>query len=179
MIRKFGLLKSYLKIREIKLMQKQAGFTTLELLVVIGIVAILSAIALPNFLGWKPAKQLQSAASEVKSALQTARLTAVKENICVTIEFDPANDNYRIFSDDGDNGSDPSNACNGSQDANEPTTKSGGMPGRVSLVSVDPQPRITFNSRGFPGAATTVTVQTESIPARTVELSLTGSTRIN
>ena len=160
-----------------KLMKKQTGFTALELLVVIGIVAILSAIAIPNFFGWMPAKRLQSAAGDVQSALQTARLAAVKGNICVTVLFDPDNDNYRIFLDHG--GNDASKACNGTQDANEPTTKNGEMPGRVSLVSVNPQPRITFNSRGFPGAASTVTVKTESIPARTVELSLTGSTRIN
>ena len=167
-----------------KLMKKQTGFTALELLVVIGIVAILSAIAIPNFFGWMPAKRLQSAAADVQSALQTARLAAVKGNICVTVLFDPDNDNYRIFLDHG--GSDVSNACNGTLDADEPTTKNGQMPSGVHLDLVDQDTKITFNSRGFPFSTDTslpteysVTMQTESLPDKTVELSLTGGTRIN
>ena len=158
-------------------MQKNAGFTATELMVVIAIVAITSAIAIPNFFSWMPAKRLQSAAAEVQSALQTARLRAVKENICVTIQFDTGNDNYLMFLDHG--GSDASKACNGTQDTDEPTAKSGQLPSGVDLVLVDPQTKITFNSRGFPSDATTVKMETESLPARTVELSLTGGTRIN
>ena len=160
-----------------KLMQKNAGFTTMELMVVIAILAITSAIAIPNFFSWMPAKRLQSATAEVQSALQAARLRAVKENICVTIKFDTGSDSYLMFLDNG--GGDASKACNGTQDAAEPTTKNGQLPSGVDLVSVAPQTKITFNSRGFPSDVTTVKMETESLPARTVELSLTGGTRIN
>ena len=153
----------------------------MELMVVIGILAILLTIAIPNFIGKMPARRLESAAGDVNAALQRARLVAVRENACVVIEFNSSNDNYRIFVDNGgaDPNNDPNNACNKTQDAYERTIYSGVFPGGVDLFSVTPLSSIEFNSRGFPDNTATISLKNASGPTWTVTLNLTGSSRIN
>jgi prepilin-type N-terminal cleavage/methylation domain-containing protein len=174
---KYGSKKGYFEDREMKLMQKQAGFSLMELMVTLAILAVLLSIAIPNFIGWMPARRLESAAGDVQSALQSARMTAVKENTCVVIEFSSSNDNYRIFVDNG--GDTPGNACNKTQDADEPTIKTGELPAGVDLVSATPQSSIEFNGRGFPDNATTISLKNSSSPTWTIMLNITGSCRIN
>jgi prepilin-type N-terminal cleavage/methylation domain-containing protein len=80
-------------------MRKKSGFTLLELMTVIGIMAVLSTIAIPNFLGWLPKYKLGSAARDILSAMQYARLVAVKDNVDVRVNFDTDNNNFLIFRD--------------------------------------------------------------------------------
>ena len=49
--------------------KSESGFTLMELMVVIGVLAILIAILLPQFTGYTAQAQAISAASEVKNAL--------------------------------------------------------------------------------------------------------------
>ena len=76
------------------MIKNEQGFSFVELMTVIGIIGILSAIALPNFLRSLPEKRLKNATRNLYADLQRARLLAVRENRSVRVGF---------VTDDGDN----------------------------------------------------------------------------
>lgn len=80
----------------------QKGFSLVELLLVIGVIGILSAIAVPSYLHWLPGIRLKSAARDMYSNLQLARIQALKENSTVSVRFDTGNDTY-YYDTDGNN----------------------------------------------------------------------------
>jgi len=66
-------------------LRRDAGFTLIELLIVLAIMALVAAIALPPLAGRAPAAALGAAAEEMRAALATARSAAIAEDRDVTI----------------------------------------------------------------------------------------------
>jgi prepilin-type N-terminal cleavage/methylation domain-containing protein len=58
-----------------------AGFTLTELLVVVGLIAVMAAVGLPNMLAYIRNYTIEGAAKEVASELQTARFKAISRNV--------------------------------------------------------------------------------------------------
>jgi prepilin-type N-terminal cleavage/methylation domain-containing protein len=120
-------------------MKKTSGFTLMELMVVIAITAILAAIAIPNLISWRSNYQLRGSAREVQSAINGARLAAIKENALVTVTFDAG---ARTIQTSVTNRSD-SNAV--------PRTTTTRLRPTVQIASINfTSNPFRFNSRGLP-----------------------------
>jgi type IV fimbrial biogenesis protein FimT len=70
--------------------RRQAGFTLIELIVVVTVLAFLMALALPSYRAWIHNSQIRTAAESILNGLQTARAEAVRSNLMT--EFDLAAD---------------------------------------------------------------------------------------
>ena len=79
-----------------KIMRKQTGFTLMELMIVIAIIAVIAVGTLPNLLAWRNNAQLSAGTRQVYTDLQVARRAAIKRNRTVTVSFDTAAETYTI-----------------------------------------------------------------------------------
>jgi prepilin-type N-terminal cleavage/methylation domain-containing protein len=85
-------------------MERKRGLTIIELVVVMCILGVMVLIAIPNIGRWLPRYRLKSAARDVASNMQLARLGAIKDNREWAILFDTNGQLYRIISDKGHDG---------------------------------------------------------------------------
>ena len=79
-------------------MLRKEGFTLIELLVTIIILGILASIAIPTFSRWYPNYKLRSAATDLYSNMQFAKLEAVKENADCAVVFNAGAGTYQVIS---------------------------------------------------------------------------------
>ena len=73
-------------------MNSQKGVTLIELMIAVGILAIVVAIAVPNFQSMIQNNRLTSAANEMLGVFQVARSEAIRANRRVTLAFNATPD---------------------------------------------------------------------------------------
>ena len=88
-------------------MRKNSGFSLIELLLVIGMIAIIVSIGLPSLLSYRSKAQLGKATRDVFGGLQKAKMEAIRNNRYCVFSFSPANVNgvaydFHVFIDESD-----------------------------------------------------------------------------
>jgi len=136
-------------------MKKNGGFSLFELLIVIAIIAVVSAIVTPNIISWRSDAKLRSAAGNMKADLEMAKVNAIKENNFVAMKFQ--GDAYEVFVDKSDDGT---------RDADEPLLKTRTLPAGVAFDFSHPSWTFTshvakFNGRGTADKGTAILINTK------------------
>ena len=132
-------------------MHKNSGFSLMELMTVIGILAILATIAIPGYLGWRDNTQLTRAAQDVYSIFQKAKIEAARRNVVVAITF-AANvgtvyvDSNGNFAPDGGENVINSIDLSDYPGINLDTSEGGGD----GIIFSNPDDSIAFAPNGFP-----------------------------
>jgi len=150
---------------------KKEGFSLLELLIVLAIMAIISAIAAPNFMNYLAERRLNGAARQVMSDLMSARQKAVSLNQRVQVFFGDTHD-YRICNDADGSGAVAVNEGENIAKDIYPDYYD------VAFISVSGNPM--FHPRGTASVLTTVTLRSSRTEvSKCVKVASTGRVKID
>ena len=69
------------------LLPAEHGFSLIEMMIVIIIIAVMTAIAIPAFADWRERQSVRSAAQSLMAHMKQARVLAIAENRTVSITF--------------------------------------------------------------------------------------------
>jgi type IV fimbrial biogenesis protein FimT len=149
-----------------EIMKKNGGFSLFELLIVIAVIAVVSAIVTPNIISWRNNAKLRGAAGIVKGDLEMSKARAVRERSPVTVTFTATN--YQVSYTD--------------KDGNTRTLRNRQLPAgvRVDLGSTSfgtMGDKTQFNSRGLTVAGSAVLVNTKG-DQKNIIVSTLGRIRI-
>ena len=149
------------------LRKRESGFTLMEMMIVVAVLAIMAAIAIPNFMSLLPGMRLNGAARQVMGDLMAARMKAVKENNRFRVFFNsPGTNQYQILDDDNNNNS---------ADTGEAITAKN-IQDNYHDVTFSSSTNPIFYPRGT-AYGTTVTV-TNSTGSKDVKVAITGRVKI-
>jgi type IV fimbrial biogenesis protein FimT len=145
--------------------KKNCGFTLMELMIVIAIIAIFASIAIPNFIGWLPERKLDAGAQDILQALQKSRSKAIMTNRNVVVTFNEGAESFIAFVDDN---------ADGVQDAGDLTLVNRNLPAGIVFDVLGFGATVTFNNRGIPTNSGVLSLQNNNGNGRNIELYLSG-----
>jgi prepilin-type N-terminal cleavage/methylation domain-containing protein len=156
-------------------MRSTRGFTMIELLVVMALITILSAVAIPTLMGSTARNSVWTASEQIGSQIRQARLKAISRNRSFRVRFDcPEVGQYRVLVVTGDPTID--NAADRCSNTVQFDSGVYTMPQRVAYT--DPPPLLEVNPRGIftstLGIPTTITVTYDGVSSRSLNMSATG-----
>jgi prepilin-type N-terminal cleavage/methylation domain-containing protein len=128
-------------------MGNKKGFTLIEMVIVIAILAIIAGFSVPHVYGWVSDRRFTSAVDELYVVFQKARMRAIRENADVVARLDLANDECEVFIDNGAGGG---GAQNRVRDGGEARVDLVELPEGVDLYAQTfGQPWCGFDNRGI------------------------------
>lgn len=142
--------------------QRASGFTILELMVAIGIAMVVLGIAVPSLMAWMPTLRLSSAARQVATDLQVARMKAISQNIKFRVNFVgsiPGATSYNVEKDNG---------------LGTFITESGpfALPDGITVSALNATSE--FQPRGTVNASSTITLQNVNSETKSVQVAAVG-----
>ncbi len=81
----------------------EKGFSILELMVAISVMALLIGMAIPNFTQYNNNRKLEAAAQRVVYDMRLLRTIAIGQHHACKVEFDAENASYTMYIDENDN----------------------------------------------------------------------------
>ena len=124
-------------------MKSSKGFSLLETMVVIGLIGILTAIAIPPMISYRNNAKLRDAVNMIRSDFKMAQSRAIRENAFVPVII-TAN-GYRIFIDNGAGTAARNWVLNG----NERLLCDRNLPAGITMTHTFVGNRTRFNGSGY------------------------------
>jgi len=154
-------------------LSRNLGFTTIELLVTVGIMATVAAISVPIFKNFNPSYNSKQAARNIVSQMQLARVHAIRNRVTTVVAFYPQSfvpvdqaNSFLIYEDNNNDWiQDPSDTIIFSR------TK---MPAKVSLASAI----FTSNGSGEPTQTSSYGFDSQGVAARNGAVYVIGDAKL-
>ena len=170
-------------------MRKNSGFSLVELMMVIGLIAIIASIAMPSLIKWRNKAQLGKAARDLYGSFQKAKMEATRSNRYCAVSFnsvtvDGQTYDYVAYIDDSPfnlqyNAGEQVIAARSWSEYPGVSTSGG-----ITFPTVAAKPTISFAPDGLPKdqagilQSGSVFLQNQSGIAREISVSLLGNVRI-
>jgi type II secretion system protein H len=154
---------------------KKSGFTLIEVMIVVAMIGIAAAIALPSMGDLIQEYKLRSMARQIVSSLQRLKVMSIKENTDALIQLDETNGRCTLFLDDNnsDTFDDASELISTIDIAAEGLqVQSNFDPGTLDVLG--------FNSRGMPAKGVgTITIIKDATRQKQITVNQAGNIRVN
>lgn len=150
-----------------KIAGNESGFTLMEIILVVAVMGIVAAIAIPSFMALLPAMRVNGAARQVMGDLMDARMEAVKQNHEFKVFF-LNNHEYKILDD---------NDSDGVDDGGLETSKTIDIQDNYKDVTLSDTGDPIFSPKGTATTTSTITVQNAS-GSKDVSFSIAGRVKI-
>lgn len=137
----------------------------MELMVVIAIIGVLAAVAIPNAIAWRTNAQFNSSVREVKSGIADMRMSAIKNNTQADVAFVLGTGTFNTIDFDR-----VGNALVPNPEVHQL------RPGMTVTTNFGNQLR--FNNRGMTANFGTVTINGPGGLSRNITVSIAGSSQV-
>jgi len=143
----------------------------MEVIIVVAVLGIMAAIAVPSFMALLPGMRLNGAARQVAGDLMSARMKAVKLNQLTKVSFGSNGYDYEIWNDADNSGAVANNEGDDVEKSIHPDYHD------VSFNTAD----TTFSPRGIAtNCPCTITVTSSSgSGSKSIDISIAGRVKIN
>lgn len=156
-------------------LKSSKGFSLIELLIVIGLIGVLAAIASPYFTKYRHNTNLKEAVRTISGDIQLYKQRAVTENIGYRINFDNSSNQYTVRRETALNSNSFTVIINTRKVAegyNDIVIS--GTPSFSGAV-----PYVTFNPRGTIGAGNVVLIHNKTSSKATIRTTIMGRVRVD